>query len=135
MNRVFLDTSVVVYAFTPGDPRRDQARALLTGDFRVSVQVLNEFANVVRRKMKLPWPDVSMAVSDLCRLAPRPAPITLVTSQRALRLAARYGFSIYDCLIVASALEAGCAVLLSEDMQDGQVIDETLTLRNPFRQA
>lgn len=130
-----MDTNVVVYAFTPGDPRRDQARALLTGDFCISVQVLNEFANVVRRKMKLPWPDVAMAVSDLCRLASRPAPITLASSQHGLQLAARYGFSIYDCLIIASALEANCAVLLSEDLQDGQVIDETLTIRNPFRQA
>ena len=112
-----------------------RARTLLAENFCVSVQVLNEFANVIRRKMKRPWPVISMAVADLCRLASRLPPITLTNSQRAIGLAERYGYSLYDCLILAPALDAGCAVLLSEDMQDEQDIDGTLTVRNPFRQS
>jgi predicted nucleic acid-binding protein len=53
--------------------------------------------------------------------------------QGGLAVAERYRFSFSDALIVAAALESGCTTLFSEDLQDGQVIDRTLTVRNPFR--
>ena len=67
------------------------------------------------------------------RRGPPPLPITLATHEAALGIAARFGYRIYDSLIIASALEAACATLYSEDMQDGQVIEGRLTIRNPFR--
>lgn len=98
----------------------------------VSVQVLYEFADVARRKAKMPWDEVRFAIENIKALCPEPLPITLETHEGALAIAEKYGYRIYDALIVASALEARCAILYSEDLQDGQVIDRRLTIRNPF---
>jgi predicted nucleic acid-binding protein len=99
----------------------------------VSVQVLNEFAAVARRKMRMPWQDVVKVLHTIQVLCPSPAPITLDTHEAALKIAQEYGFGIYDALILSSALEANCSTLYSEDLQDGQVIESRLTIRNPFR--
>lgn len=128
----FFDTNVLVYAALQPDPRSDRARALLLRGGAVSVQVLNEFANVARRKLRKPWPEVARALADLRVLCLPPQPITLATHEAALGLADRLGYGLYDSQIIASALEAGCATLYSEDMHDGHVIEGSLTIRNPF---
>ncbi len=79
------------------------------------------------------WGEIQLALEAIKILCPDPLPITLETHQEALVIAEKYGYKIYDALIVASALEARCTILYSEDMQDGQVIDQGLTIRNPFR--
>ena len=129
----FFDTNVFVYAVVQDDPRSQRAEDLIAGGGTVSVQVLNEFVDVVRRKAKMPWDEVRIAIGDINALCPAPLPITIDTHLRALAIAEKYGFRIYDALIVASALEARCTILYSEDMQDGQVIDGRLTIRNPFK--
>ena len=129
----FFDTNILIYAALQPDPRSDRARALLAQGGAISVQVLNEFANVACRKLRKPWPEVTQALDAIRALCPPPLPMTLTTHEAALGIAARLGYRIYDSLIVASALEANCATLFSEDMQDGQVIDGKLTIRNPFR--
>lgn len=132
---VFFDTNVFVYAVVQDDPRSQQAEDLIAEGGTVSVQVLNEFADVVRRKAKMPWDEVRLAIENIKALCPDPRPITIDTHKEALAIAERYGCKIYDALIVASALEGRCTILYSEDMHDGQVIDKTLTIRNPFRLA
>jgi predicted nucleic acid-binding protein len=122
-----------VYAIVQDDPRSQQAEDLIAEGGTVSVQVLNEFAAVVRRKAKMPWDEVRFAIENIRTLCPNPLPITTDTHQEALAIAEKYGYRIYDALIVASALEARCTILYSEDLQGGQVIDNTLTIRNPFR--
>lgn len=97
------------------------------------MQVLNEFANVARRKLRRPWPEVLQALVAIRALCPAPRPITAATHEAALALAERMGYALYDALILAAALEAGCETVLTEDMRDGQVIDGRLTIRNPFR--
>jgi predicted nucleic acid-binding protein len=134
-DRAFFDTNVFVYALVQDDPRSDEAQKLIAEGGTVSVQVLIEFAAVVRRKTKMPWDEVRFAIENIKALCPNPLPVTLDTHGEALAIAEGYGYKIYDALIVASALEARCTILYSEDMQDGQVIDETLTIRNPFRIA
>jgi predicted nucleic acid-binding protein len=129
----FFDTNVLIYAALQPDPRSDRARALLAQGGAVSVQVLNEFANVARRKLRKPWPEVAQALTAVRALCPPPLPVTLATHEAALGIAARFGYRIYDSLIIASALEAACATLYSKDMQDGQAIEGRLTIRNPFR--
>jgi predicted nucleic acid-binding protein len=129
----FFDTNVFVYAVVQDEPRSQQAEELIAEGGTVSVQVLYEFADVVRRKAKMPWDEVRFAIENIKALCPDPLPITIDTHQEALTIAEKYGYRIYDALIVASALEAKCAILYSEDMQDGQVIDHRLTIRNPFR--
>jgi predicted nucleic acid-binding protein len=81
----------------------------------------------------MPWDEVRFAIENIRTLCPNPLPITTDTHQEALAIAEKYGYRIYDALIVASALEARCTILYSEDLQGGQVIDNTLTIRNPFR--
>ncbi len=125
MSPPFLDTNVLVYAALQPDPRSEAARTLLRAGGVISAQVLNEFANVARRKLR--------ALAAVRALCPAPRPITATTHEAALALAERTGYAFYDALILASALEAGCDTVCSEDMQDGQVIEGRLTIRNPFR--
>ncbi|MGA9303943.1 MAG: PIN domain-containing protein [Candidatus Sulfotelmatobacter sp.] len=132
-DKAFFDTNVFVYAIIQDDPRSDHAEELVAQGGTVSVQVLSEFAAVARRKTKMPWVEIRRALDGIKILCPDPLPLTLDTHQEALAIAERYGYKIYDALIVASALEARCTILYSEDMQDGQVIDHRLTIRNPFR--
>jgi predicted nucleic acid-binding protein len=129
----FFDTNVFVYAVVQDDPRSQQAENLIAEGGTVSVQVLYEFADVVRRKAKMPWDEIRFAMENIQSLCPDPLPITLDTHQEALAIAEKYGYRIYDALIVASALKAKCTILYSEDMQDGQIIDHRLTIRNPFQ--
>jgi predicted nucleic acid-binding protein len=131
-DKAFFDTNVFVYAIIQDDPRSDRAEELIAEGGAVSVQVLSEFAAVARRKTKMPWVEIRRALDGIKALCPDPLPITLGTHGGALAIAERYGYKIYDALIVASALEARCTILYSEDMQDGQVIDG-ITIRNPFR--
>jgi predicted nucleic acid-binding protein len=130
----FLDTNILVYATLQSDPRSEPARALLSQRCVISVQVLNEFANVAHRKLQKPWSEVMRALAPIRVLYPSPRPITLDTHEAAIAIATGTGYAFYDALIVASALEAGCATLFSEDLRDGQVIDGRLTIRNPFDQ-
>ncbi len=132
-DRVFFDSNVLIYAMVSGDSRRERAQQLVAQGGVISVQVLNEFVAVARRKMRMPREDVIVALDAVRILFPSPVSITLDTHEVALKIAQQYGFGIYDALIASSALEANCSTLYSEDMQDGQVIEKQLTIRNPFR--
>jgi predicted nucleic acid-binding protein len=126
----FFDTNVLLYAVRPDDPRAERARLLLADGGLISVQALNEFTNVARRKLGQTWDEINEklgAVRALCEVKP----LTLATHERALALAERYGYQIYDALQLASALENGCSILYTKDLQHGQKI-EGLTIRNPF---
>jgi predicted nucleic acid-binding protein len=128
----FFDTNVLVYAVALDDPRNARAEALLSSGGRISAQVLNEFVSVARRKLLMPWSDVTEALDAFRVLCPSALPINLAVHEAALKIAEKHGFGIYDALVIAAALESGCAVLYSEDFQDGQTIDGQLTIRNPF---
>jgi predicted nucleic acid-binding protein len=129
----FFDTNVLIYAMAKNDPRASKADALLASGGMVSIQSLNEFVSVARRKLGMSWKEVKEFVDLICVLCPDPAPISLDTHKGALAIAEKYGYSIYDALIASAALEAGCKTLYSEDLQDGQIINRQLTIRNPFR--
>jgi predicted nucleic acid-binding protein len=131
--RAFFDTNVLIYTIAQNDPRGVRAEELLASGGVVSVQVLNEFVSVARRKLHMPWEEVTEALDAIRVLCPKPMPITLDSHVAALKIAQQYGYGIYDALIAAAALEANCSTLYSEDLQDGQVLAETLTIRNPFK--
>lgn len=132
-DRAFIDTNVLIYALAEDDPRTQAAETLLAGGGVVGVQTLNEFVAVAVRKLAMPWREVLDALSAIRVLCPSPVPLTVRTHDTALRICGRYGYHIYDSLVIAAALEASCGTLYSEDMHDGQVI-EGLTIRNPFRE-
>jgi predicted nucleic acid-binding protein len=133
-DRAFFDTNVLIYAFAKDERRTKIAETLLSGGGVVGVQTLNEFVAVAVRKLAMPWDDVLEALSAIRVLFPSPVPVTVRTHDAALRIARRYGYRIYDSLVIAAALEARCNTLFSEDMKDGQAV-EGLTIRDPFREV
>jgi predicted nucleic acid-binding protein len=131
-DRAFFDTNVLVYAIGQNDARTPAAEALLSSGGVVSVHVLNELVSVARRKLGMSWDEVTEALAAIRTLCPSPVPITIETHEAALRIAVEYGYHIYGALVAAAALQANCTTLYSEDLQDGQVIDGRITVRNPF---
>jgi predicted nucleic acid-binding protein len=127
----FFDTNVVLYLLSADPAKADRAEELLAIGGTISVQVLNEFVAVASRKLHMSWIEIREVLAQV-RAVCAVEPVTIETHERALRLAERYGISIYDALIVSAALLANCKTLHSEDLQDGQVIERQLTIRNPF---
>jgi predicted nucleic acid-binding protein len=130
----FLDTNVLVYLALNEGAKSDRAEELIAAGATISVQVLNEVANVTRRKRLRPWQEVQSFLAGIRALLVV-EPLTLNTHETGLRIAERYKLAIYDSMIVASALLADCSTLWSEDMQDGLVIEDVLTIRDPFVSA
>jgi predicted nucleic acid-binding protein len=128
----FFDTNVLIYAAIGDDPRAATARALLESGGVIGVQQLNEFVAVAQRKLRKAWDEIVEKLNDIRTLCSGPVPLTLEVHETALRIAKRYGYRIYDSLSVAAALKSACDTLYSEDLRDGQVIED-LTIRNPFR--
>lgn len=134
-DRIFLDTNVLVYSYAVTEPiKRTQALAAIgSGQAWVSTQVLIEFVNVSHRKLKAAWPDIQLSLVEL-NANYQVVPTSAATIAHATRLADRYGFSWFDSLIVAAALECDCETLYSEDLQHGQVIEDSLRVMNPFQE-
>ena len=128
----FVDTNVLIYSVDTDDAKRRVALGALAAQPVVvlSAQVVAEFVNVCIRRKLLPLDGVRGLVGrylDAYRFVPTDATVV----QRGLALHARYGFQWWDALIVAAAVETGCPVLYSEDMQHGQEIEGTRIV-NPF---
>jgi predicted nucleic acid-binding protein len=127
----FFDTNVVLYLLSADTEKADRAETLLAGGGQISVQVLNELVGVARRKLAMPWREVRDVTTQL-RAVCHVWPLTIDVHDCGTRIAERLGLSIYDGMIAAAALLAGCRILYSEDLQDGRVIDGQLTIHNPF---
>lgn len=127
----FFDTNVLLYLLSEDVAKADQAEVLLASGGLISVQVLNEFASVASRKLGLSWVEIREILNTV-RAVCGVVPITIESHNRALDISERYGFHIYDSLILASAILAGCTILFTEDLQDGQAIHDQITVRNPF---
>ena len=128
----FFDTNVLVYLASGDAKKADRAEAAIAKGGSISVQVLNELANVARRKMLMPWPETRVFLNAFRALL-AVHPLTVEIHDAGVRLAERYGLSTYDAMIAASALHAGCDTLWSEDMQHGLALKEGLRIVNPFR--
>lgn len=127
----FLDTNVLLYQISTDPRKAARAEDLLREGGTISVQVLNELANVARRKMGLGWAEVRSLIETVRALLDV-VPLDTSIHEMGLHLCERYGFAIYDGMIVAAAIQSGCDVLWSEDMQDGLRVENCLTIRNPF---
>ena len=132
MSASFFDTNVLLYVASADPLKADRVIDVLGDGGTISVQVLNEIANVARRKMRLSWSETRALLSDFRDLLVV-RPLTSNVHETGLGLAERYGLSIYDSMIVASALDADCEILWSEDMQHGMAIEDRLRIVNPFR--
>lgn len=129
--RAFFDSNVLVYAFSL-DHRSERARWLLVGGGVISIQSLNEFANVARRKLCMSWGEVRAALREIEGWCEIGSVVDLSWHREGLMVSERYQVGLYDALIVAAALRSECDTLWSEDLQDGLVIERRLTIRNPF---
>jgi predicted nucleic acid-binding protein len=127
----FFDTNVLIYIASDDPVKADKAEALIGSGGAISVQVLNELANVARRKMRMSWQD-AYAFLSLLRGLLTVHPVTIDTHETGLTLAERHNLSVYDAMIAASALHANCNTLWSEDMQHGMTLDSRLRIVNPF---
>lgn len=127
----FLDTNVLVYAFTT-DRRAAAARVLLARRCVISVQVLNEFANVARRKLGMTWQEVRESVASITTLCPTVLAVEMKIHREGVRIAEQHGYNFFDALMIAAALEANAEILWSEDMHHGMIIDDLLEITNPF---
>ncbi len=129
--KAFLDTNVLIYAFAAGDARQAVAVQLLGQGGAISVQVLNEFASVSRRKLGLGWDEIDKWIETVKSLTDPPASISEAVHDEARRIARTRKIAFYDALIVASAITENCDVLWTEDLQHGSRFG-TLQVRNPF---
>jgi predicted nucleic acid-binding protein len=131
MSAEFFDTNVLLYLASRDAEKADRAESLLENRGTISVQVLNEIANVARRKLQLPWDEVRSLLQTVSQLFDI-VPLTVETHELGLDVAERYQLSVYDGQIIAAALLAECSTLWSEDMQDGLVIQGRMKIANPF---
>ena len=127
----FHDTNVVLYLRSGDAAKADRAEELFASGGSVSVQVLNEFAAVARRQLRMDWSQIHEVLLQL-RAVCVVESLSVETHARGVMLAERYKLNVYDAMIDSSALLAGCRFLYTEDMHDGQVFEGQLTVRNPF---
>ena len=128
----FFDTNVLLYLLSSDAAKADRVEGALAEGGVISVQVLNEFTSVAGRKLGLRVEDIRevlTAIRAVCKVES----LTEQTYDMGLQVADQYGFSVYDSMIVAAALLAGCSTLYTEDLQHGQILDKRLTVTNLFR--
>jgi predicted nucleic acid-binding protein len=133
MNRkIALDTNVLVYCHSNTEhDKRETATGLFALEPVISTQVLLEYFNVIKRSLKLPKDkvmDVCLQNIEMCILHP----VSLTTLKSARKLITRYDFQLFDSIVVASALEANCHILYSEDMHHGLLVENRMKIINPF---
>ena len=132
MNNIALDTNILIYShFKNDEQKRKIAHELLTCYPIVSTQVVSEYLNVMKRLLSIP----KIELLELCAQWMNECHIQIVERSTiiiAKQLVQRYDFQLFDAIIVASALEANCNTLYSEDMQHNMKIDRQLTIINPF---
>lgn len=129
--KIFIDTNIVIYSLGKASTKAHIAAPLFVGSPSISMQVLSETANVASKRLALSVSEIRKLITSLEAMC-RVEIISLPTIHAALNIRERYGFSWYDSLIVATALEAGCDILYSEDMQNSQEINGRLRIVNPF---
>jgi predicted nucleic acid-binding protein len=131
-NKIAVDTNLFIYLHDAAYPdKKEQAIEIIKLSPVVSSQVVSEYLNASRRLYKLPKQEImGICLNDMggCIIQP----VTLTTLNRAKLLLDRYDFQLFDSIVVASALEAGCIILYSEDMHHGLIVENQLEIINPF---
>lgn len=130
----FVDTNILVYCYTNDElQKREKALAVCKNiDTFISTQVLTELSNTLKKKFKLDWINIEHVISEINSgfhvFVNKPN-----TIEKACKIADKYNYSFYDSLIITAALACNCSILYTEDMQNGQIIENCLTIVNPFK--
>jgi predicted nucleic acid-binding protein len=130
--RTFVDSNIILYLFTDDTRKKEIIVSMFSARYIISTQVVGENVNVCLKKLRLGKADAFAHAKNLLAVF-TVANIFSSTINSAFELSLKYGFSYWDALIVATALENKCSVLLSEDMQHGLIVEGVLTITNPFR--
>jgi predicted nucleic acid-binding protein len=134
-DKVFLDTNLWVYFFAKDPPDKGNRIVEVVNDqippLMISTQVLGELYNVLTRKRIFSQLESQAIVIGL---ANRTSTAKVDTSKvlQAIEINIRYGYSYWDSLIIATALQSNCNILYSEDMQHDQMIESKLRILNPL---
>lgn len=131
MDNAFVDSNIILYLLDADQQKRTIAENLLLESPLISAQVLTEVANVCKRRFQYSKDQVLNLWTDLlsdCTLVQT----DVSTFTVAIALSKKYDFQVYDSLIVSAALNSGCGILYSEDMQHKMVVENSLTIVNPF---
>jgi predicted nucleic acid-binding protein len=127
----FFDTNILLYLLSSDAAKADRAEQIVGLGGAINVQVLNEFASVSLRKLGMSVGEVKevlATVRGVCTVAP----LGLEVHELGLDVLEKYRLSLYDAMIVAAAVLAGCRTLVSEDLQHGQVFESRVQVLNPF---
>ena len=134
-DKVFLDTNLVIYSYSEDETQKFEIANRLLEKYEnhiiISTQVINELTNTLLRKFHLNAYEVKAVISELNSNFPI-VNFTLQTQLKAIEIKERYQLQFYDSLILATALENECHIVYSEDMHNGQIIEDKLTIINPF---
>ena len=132
-DKVFIDTNIFFYLYSSDELEKQSKaeKAIKNCECIISTQVLNELCNILIKKMKLSTNKIKKVVAEIYKSC-TVVRIERETIELALELQKEYKYSYYDCLILSSALLSDCKQILTEDMQDGHVIKNILTVTNIF---
>ena len=130
-DKIFVDSNIFVYILSDDQRFREKALNILDSNPVISVQVVNENVMACVKKLKMSRAD---AFEHGRRLMSNCAVTSLNESavHHAFSISTKYNYSFWDSLILASALENNCTIIYSEDMQHQQIIENSLTIINPF---
>ena len=133
-DKIFLDSNIFIYIYSNTEPIKSNIcqNAIKENDCCTSTQALNELSNVCIKKWNIDRSIIENAINEICSVCK----INLInedTVKKALYINEKYKYSYYDCLMLASALENDCQKIFTEDMHDGQVIENKLTIVNIFK--
>ena len=133
MEYVFLDTNILIYAFSEDeqDKRIIANKILLEENCLISTQVINELSNILYKKFKLDYQNALNVIDEILTIVDV-TQFEIATIKKAHLIKHKYKYSYYDSLIISTALENNCKILYSEDMQHKQIIENKTVIINPF---
>jgi predicted nucleic acid-binding protein len=133
LEKAFIDTCVCVYLYSDDEPDKKSIseNAVNNYDCIISTQVLNEFSAVCMRKKRASLDEIKLALTEMINQ------FTVLQLEKedmtkAIEIHDKYQYNYYDCLMITSALKSGCKYFISEDMHDGQVIENKLTIKDIY---
>jgi len=134
-DKAFLDTNILIYFYSENDDRKRNVayQVLNEHDCVTSIQVLNESCNVWFNKFKWSAAKIEKHLNNIEMVCDEVLIIQRETINKALALKDRYGYSYFDCLMLASALNDNCGIIFTEDMSNEHIIDDKLKIVNPFK--
>jgi predicted nucleic acid-binding protein len=132
-DKVFIDTNILIYAYSEEEIKRERSLALIKGNNSIiSIQVINEFVNVIKKKFKKNNEEVLEALEEIEASFFIWDKFNIDLTKKAINLSEKFNYSYYDCLILAAALNSNCSIVYSEDMHHNHLIEEKLKIVNPF---